>query len=85
MATMGSHTALYRIDPSQNMSRYYTLCVQPNLFGGFSLIRNWGRIVTGGQMRLELFDNEDNAQEVHDRLISSKLKRGYVVGAVKDR
>lgn len=82
---MGSHTALYRIDPSQNMSRYYTLCVQPNLFGGFSLIRNWGRIVTGGQMRLELFDNEDNAQEVHDRLISSKLKRGYVVGAVKDR
>ena len=85
MATMGSHTALYRMDPSQNMSRYYTLCVQPNLFGGFSLILNWGRIGTGGQMRLELFDNEDNAQEVHDRLISSKLKRGYVVGAVKDR
>jgi len=85
MATMGSHTALYRMDPSQNMSRYYTLCVQPNLFGGFSLIRNWGRIGTGGQMRLELFDNEDNAQEAHDRLISSKLKRGYVVGAVKER
>jgi len=81
---MGPHTALYRIDPSQNMSRYYTLCVQPNLFGGFSLMRNWGRIGTGGQMRLELFDTEDNAQEAYDSLISLKLKPGYVVGAVKD-
>ena len=81
---MGSHTALYRMDPSQNMSRYYTLSVQPNLFGGFSLMRNWGRIGTGGQMRLELFDTEDNAQEAYDSLISLKLKPGYVVGAVKD-
>ena len=74
---MGLHTALYRIDPSQNMSRYYTLYVQLNLFGGFSLLRNWGRIGTGGQLRLEIFDTENNAQKAYDNLISSKLERGY--------
>ena len=39
-------TILFRIDPEQNMQQFYTLCVQPNLFGGHFLVRNWGRIGT---------------------------------------
>lgn len=77
MTATHSHTALYRIDPSQNMSRYYTLSVQPNLFGGFSLLRNWGRIGTGGQMRVDLFEHLEGAVEMFEQLVRQKRKRGY--------
>jgi len=78
MTATHSETALYRIDTSQNMSRYYTLSVQPNLFGGFSLLRNWGRIGTGGQIRVDFFEDEEAAVSASDRLMGSKLKRGYL-------
>ena len=35
---------LRRVDPAQNMRRFYLMQVQPDLFGGASLIREWGRI-----------------------------------------
>jgi predicted DNA-binding WGR domain protein len=34
---------LTRIDPAQNMSRFYVLDVQPTLFGDWALVREWGR------------------------------------------
>jgi len=78
MTATHSETALYRIDTSQNMSRYYTLSVQPNLFGGFSLLRNWGRIGTGGKIRVDFFDSEMAAYAAHESLLVSKSNRGYV-------
>ena len=42
---------LHRIDPSHNARRYYRLDVQPDLFGGWVLVREWGRIGTWGQGR----------------------------------
>ena len=78
MTVTHSDTSLYRVEPSKNMNRYYTLSVQPNLFGGFSLLRNWGRIGTGGQIRVDFFDDEDAAISASDRLVESKLKRGYL-------
>jgi predicted DNA-binding WGR domain protein len=33
---------LRRVDPAQNMRRFYSLSIQPTLFGGASLIRDWG-------------------------------------------
>jgi len=30
---------LYRIEPDQNMRRFYRLCLQPDLFGGCTLIK----------------------------------------------
>lgn len=44
---------LRRIDPARNMRRFYVLSIQPTLFGGASLIRNWGRIGTNGQAMME--------------------------------
>jgi predicted DNA-binding WGR domain protein len=35
---------LRRIDPTRNMCRFYRLDVQPDLFGGFLLLKQWGRI-----------------------------------------
>ena len=35
---------LYRVDPSRNMRRFYRLDVQPDLFGFWLLVREWGRM-----------------------------------------
>ena len=68
---------LRRIDPTQNMRRFYTLAIQPTLFGGASVIRNWGRIGTSGQSMMETFDSEDEAAAASLRLERAKRRRGY--------
>lgn len=68
---------LHRIDPSQNMRRFYVLAIQPTLFGGASVIRNWGRIGTNGQSKMETFDCEEEAEAASRRLERTKRRRGY--------
>ena len=46
-----SAVILHRIDHAKNMHRYYRLDVQPNLFGEWSLVREWGRIGQAGRYR----------------------------------
>ncbi|MBY5754891.1 WGR domain-containing protein [Rhizobium leguminosarum bv. viciae] len=70
-------TLLYRIDPALNMARFYHLSIQPTLFGGSSLVRNWGRIGTMGQQKVELFDTPGEAAAAHERMAGRKLRRGY--------
>lgn len=68
---------LHRIDASLNMRRFYSLTLQPTLFGGVSVIRNWGRIGTSGQVMIETFDEPDDAESVLGRLETKKKRRGY--------
>ena len=68
---------LRRIDPAQNMRRFYCLTVQPTLFGGASLIRDWGRIGTRGRTMIETFDKANGAEKAFDRLERTKRRRGY--------
>ncbi|TIQ41817.1 MAG: WGR domain-containing protein [Mesorhizobium sp.] len=68
---------LRRIDPSQNMRRFYMLAIQPTLFGGATVIRNWGRIGTNGQSMMETFDSSEDAVTASKRLERSKRRRGY--------
>jgi predicted DNA-binding WGR domain protein len=68
---------LRRIDPSQNMRRFYTLAIQPTLFGGASVVRNWGRIGTNGQSMVETFDSNEEAVSASKRLERMKRRRGY--------
>ncbi|MBB3933707.1 putative DNA-binding WGR domain protein [Kaistia hirudinis] len=68
---------LRRIDPARNMARFYVLSFQPTLFGGTSLIRNWGRIGTNGQAMVETFDENAAAGEAYARLERRKRRRGY--------
>lgn len=68
---------LRRIDPAQNMRRFYTLAIQPTLFGGASVIRNWGRIGTNGQSMMETHDQWDDAVMAKVRIERSKRRRGY--------
>ncbi|WP_454659150.1 WGR domain-containing protein [Bosea beijingensis] len=68
---------LRRIDAARNMRRFYVLSIQPTLFGGASLIRNWGRIGTNGQAMMRTFDDSVEADQAFERLERSKRKRGY--------
>lgn len=68
---------LRRIDPTRNMRRFYVLSIQPTLFGGASLVRNWGRIGTNGQSMMETFDQPGQAGGALSRLERSKRRRGY--------
>ena len=70
-------TYLRRIDSSLNMARYYALAIQPTLFGGSSVVREWGRIGTRGRCKVELFDNFEQAVRIKDRIERSKRRRGY--------
>ncbi|CDZ64413.1 Hypothetical protein NGAL_HAMBI2605_29730 [Neorhizobium galegae bv. orientalis] len=68
---------LRRIDPSQNIQRFYCLPIQPTLFGGTSLVGNWGRIGTNGQEMMATFDECRAAEEAMSRLEQTKRRRGY--------
>ncbi len=68
---------LRRIDPSRNMRRFYTLAIQPTLFGGASIIRNWGRIGTNGRLMVETFDSDGEATSASIRVERAKRRKGY--------
>jgi predicted DNA-binding WGR domain protein len=68
---------LHRIDASQNMRRFYSLAIQPTLFGGASVIRHWGRIGSGGQTMMETFDHVQDADWAFSRIERTKKRRGY--------
>ncbi|NGN41565.1 WGR domain-containing protein [Mesorhizobium sp. CGMCC 1.15528] len=69
---------LRRVDPTRNMRRFYTLTIQPTLFGGSSLIRHWGRIGTNGQSMMETFDAPEEADGALARLERTKRRKGYL-------
>ena len=72
-------TALHlrRIDPAHNMHRFYRLDVQPDLFGGVLLMKQWGRVGTHGRMVAESYDSEALAAVALQRHAESKRRRGY--------
>ncbi len=59
------------------MRRFYGLAIQPTLFGGASVIRDWGRIGTYGRSMMETFDAIEEAAGALNRLERSKRRRGY--------
>jgi predicted DNA-binding WGR domain protein len=66
---------LRRIDPARNMRRFYRLDVQPDLFGGGLLVKEWGRIGVHGRMVAESCDTE--AAAALQRQADRKRRRGY--------
>lgn len=78
MSSEGDHPVhMRRTDPAHNMRRFYRLAIQPTLFGGASVIRNWGRIGTNGQSMMETFDEAEEATRAMARLERTKRRRGY--------
>jgi predicted DNA-binding WGR domain protein len=69
---------LEKVIPEKNQSRYYSLRIEINLFGEFSLILDWGRIGRSCRTVSTPFPDYDTAVAAMDKKVSEKLKRGYV-------
>lgn len=69
---------LVKVSPAQRQARFYRLEIWPDLFGGFSLAREWGRIGQPGRLQLSPFAEIDAARNAFARIVSSKQRRGYV-------
>lgn len=72
---------LTRLDPDRNMRRFYRLVIAPDLFGGVTLIRNWGRIGAAGVERREWFATRGQAESQRQVWLTRKTRRGYAAGA----
>lgn len=68
---------LTRIDASQNVHRFYRMEIMPDLFGEWSLVREWGRIGQSGQIRVDWFPSEAAAKDARFDIQMKKAKRGY--------
>ncbi|AUQ64883.1 WGR domain-containing protein [Phaeobacter inhibens] len=68
---------LEKRDPDRNVARYYRMSVHPNLFGEWTLQREWGRIGQGGRVRLDLFRSEAEAEHALSDLEGVKQRRAY--------
>ena len=66
-----------RVDRDTNMYRFYRWRLMPDLFGGMSLLREWGRIGTQGRHRVGCFEDAVQAADAMAALYRTKQKRGY--------
>ena len=73
---------LKQIDPSLNMRRFYRMSVQPDLFGGACLVREWGRIGFRGQMLIERHPDEGHAVTALLKL-AAKFASGAIPASLK--
>lgn len=72
-------TYLEKHVPAKNVDRFYRLAVLPNLFGEWTLYREWGRIGRGGRIRLDCFATYEQAMAALLALEARKRQRGYWV------
>ncbi len=78
MPNTTNQTYLTKIDHSTNQYRYYSLRVDPDLFGRWSLFRQWGRLdYEGGSLRMDSFGSEEEALHSLLKITRQKLRRGY--------
>jgi predicted DNA-binding WGR domain protein len=70
---------LRRVNPDRNMSRYYTVDVEVDLFGYTLLVRRWGRIGRAGegQQRVDEHTSDEAAAQALEALARAKTRRGY--------
>ncbi|MDE1465510.1 WGR domain-containing protein [Spartinivicinus poritis] len=57
--------------------KFYTLLIQQDLFGKWSLLRQWDKIGTKGQVQIDTFDSYEEARVVQAKLVKEKRRKGY--------
>ena len=72
------HTlVLRRLEPAQNVTRFYALMIERDLFGRVVLVRHWGRIGSKGRERTKVHADEGEAAQAMGKLAAAKRQRGY--------
>jgi len=60
------------------MDRWYAVLVQPTLFDEVAVICGWGRRGTDqARWRILPVENQQEADELAERIVSGKIQRGY--------
>ncbi|HCV95205.1 hypothetical protein D3C87_994320 [compost metagenome] len=60
-------------------ARYLQLTLQPDLFGGWELLRESGLVGGRAQLRRELFLQAGQAQHAFEKARDAQLQRGYQI------
>ena len=68
---------LTRRESEANLHRFYRMEIVRGLFSDWGLVREWGRIGQGGQVRTDWYDSEADARDARLALHRAKAKRGY--------
>jgi predicted DNA-binding WGR domain protein len=76
-ATIQHTLVLRRVEPEQNIARFYALMIERDLFGRIVLVRHWGRMGSRGRERLDEHASEGEAAEAMGKLAAAKRRRGY--------
>ena len=78
VSTIEHTLVLQRVEPEQNIARFYALMIERDLFGHVMLVRRWGRIGSRrGRERCEEYASEVEAAEAMGKLAAAKRQRGY--------
>ena len=83
MLTQPYHLYVERVDPARNMARFYTLAIEPTLFGTPRLLRRWGRIGTSGRTMVHHFEREEEAVALFLNLLRDRRAHGYQVKRIE--
>ena len=57
--------------------RFYHLFLQPDLLGGWSLVREWGYQGASGRVKKDYFSQRDDAEKQLLSLRDTQLNRGF--------
>ncbi len=77
MLTQPYYLYVERVDRRRNMARFYTLAIEPTLFGTPRLLRRWGRIGTLGRTMVHHFEREEEAVALFLELLRERRAHGY--------
>jgi len=68
-----------RVDPEQNMDRFYFVELTQDMFGDHGVHRQWGRRGTNGRHRFDWYASASEAESAVSKLVREKLARGYLL------
>ena len=71
------HQVLYRRDPEQGRSHFFSLMIERDLFGTIRLVRNWGFVGSKGQENVEIFPDEATAANALEDWADAQRQKGY--------
>jgi len=71
-------TLLSRVDPAENLNRWYMVSVQATLFHSCSVVVAWGRRDNDfEQWRVIPVESRAQADQVAAKIVERKIRRGY--------
>jgi len=69
---------LIRIDPARHIHRWYVVDVQATLLDRYAVVCSWGSLLTRyARWRSIPCEDETQAHRTAERILQSKLRRGY--------